>query len=108
VIAYDRKREFIMKRITKKGRIILDSSIIITMEEKLLITKHAKTYELISAGMAITDSTLDQERRDEKEIYVALKKLEHFWHRGILRVEHLTMHQQNPDYRPFQQHLQSR
>jgi hypothetical protein len=35
-IAYDRKRKSIMKRTTKKRRLTLDSSILITMEEKLL------------------------------------------------------------------------
>jgi hypothetical protein len=30
------------------------------------------------------------------------------WHRGRPRVQCLTTHQQNPDYRPFRQHLRSR
>jgi hypothetical protein len=30
------------------------------------------------------------------------------WHRGRPRVQRLTTHQQNPDYRPFRKHLQSR
>jgi hypothetical protein len=30
------------------------------------------------------------------------------WHRGRPRVQCLTMHQQNPNYRPFRQHLRSR
>jgi hypothetical protein len=80
VIAYDRKRKSIMKRTTKKRRLTLDSSILITTEEKLLSTEHAKTSELIGAGMAITDATLDRERRDEKELATALKELEHLRH----------------------------
>jgi hypothetical protein len=48
-----------MKRTTKKIRLMLDSSILMTTEEKLLNTKHAKTSELIDAGMAITDAMLD-------------------------------------------------
>jgi hypothetical protein len=62
VIAYDRKRKAIMKRTTKKRRLMLDSSILITTEEKLLSTEHAKTSELIGAGMDITDATLDRAR----------------------------------------------
>jgi hypothetical protein len=38
VICYDRKRKVVMKRTTKKRRLMLDSSILITMEEKLLST----------------------------------------------------------------------
>ena len=69
-----------MKRTTKKRRIMLDISILITTEEKLFSTKHAKTAELIDAGMAITDATLDRERRDEKELATTLKELEHLGH----------------------------
>jgi hypothetical protein len=69
-----------MKRTTKKRRLTLDSSILITTEEKLLSTEHTKTSELIGAGMAITDATLDRERRDEKELATTLKELEHLRH----------------------------
>jgi hypothetical protein len=55
-----------VKRTTKKRRIMLDNSILITMEENFLITKHTKMSELINVGMAITDAALDRERRDEK------------------------------------------
>jgi hypothetical protein len=79
-ISYDRKRKSIMKRTTKKRRLTLDSSILITTEEKLISTEHAKMSELISAGMAITDATLDRERKDEEELVVALKELEHLRH----------------------------
>jgi hypothetical protein len=46
-IAYDRKRKSIMKRTTKKRRLTLDRSILITTEEKLISTEHAKTSKLI-------------------------------------------------------------
>jgi hypothetical protein len=36
--------------------------------------------ELIDAEMAITDATLDRERRDEKDLAAALKELEHLRH----------------------------
>jgi hypothetical protein len=78
-ITYDRKRKVIMKRTTKKRRLTLDSLILITIEEKMIVTEHAKTSELIGIGMAITDATLDRERRDEKEL-AALKELEHLRH----------------------------
>jgi hypothetical protein len=69
-----------MNRTTKKRRLKLDSSILITTEEKLLNTEHAKTSELIGIGMDITDATLDRERRDEKDLATTLKELEHLRH----------------------------
>jgi hypothetical protein len=69
-----------MKRTTKKRRLTLDRSILITTEEKLISTEHAKTSELIGAGMEITDATLDREKRDEEELATALKELEHLRH----------------------------
>jgi hypothetical protein len=80
VIAYDRKRKTITKRTTKKIRHMLDSSILITTEEKLLNTEKTKTSNLISVGMAIMNATLDRERRDEKELGTALKEMEHLRH----------------------------
>ena len=80
MIAYDRKRKSSMKRTTKKRRLTLDRSILITTEEKLLSTEHAKTSKLINARMAITDAMLDRARRDEKDLDVALKQLEHLCH----------------------------
>jgi hypothetical protein len=79
-IAYDQKRKSIMKRTNKKRRLTLDSSILITIEENMINTEHAKTSELIGTGMAITDATLDRVRRDEKEMTDALKELEHLHH----------------------------
>jgi hypothetical protein len=46
----------------------------------LISTEHAKTSELIGVGMAITDATLDRERKDEEELATALKELEHLLH----------------------------
>jgi hypothetical protein len=74
------KRKAIMKRTTKKRRLMLDNSILITTEEKLLSTEHTKMSKLIGAGMAITDATLDRKRRYEKELAAALKELEHLCH----------------------------
>jgi hypothetical protein len=79
-IAYDRKMNDIMKRTTKKRRLTLDNSILITIEEKLISTEHAKTSELIAVGMAITVATLDRARKDEEELATALKELEHLCH----------------------------
>jgi len=69
-----------MKRTNKKRRITLDSSILITIEEKMLNTECTKMSELIYVGMAITDATLDRERRDEKDLSIALKELEKMRH----------------------------
>jgi hypothetical protein len=79
-IAYDRKRKAIIQRTTKKRRITLDRSILITTEEHLINTEHAKTSKLIGAGMEITDATLDRAKRDEKELAATLKELEHLCH----------------------------
>jgi hypothetical protein len=46
-----------MKRTTKKRRITMDNSTLITREEKLISMEHAKTSELIGAGMEIIDAT---------------------------------------------------
>jgi hypothetical protein len=72
-ITYDRKMKAIMKRTTKKRRLTLDNSILITIEQKLISTEHAKTSKLIGARMAITDATLDRVRKDEEELVIALK-----------------------------------
>jgi hypothetical protein len=75
VIAYDRKRKSIIQRTTKKRRITLDRSILITTEENLINTEDAKTYELIDVGMEILDSTLDRAKQEEKELASSLKEL---------------------------------
>ena len=36
--------------------------------------------ELIRAGMAITDATLDREKMDEREVASMKKELDHLWH----------------------------
>jgi len=80
VVAYDQKRKDIVHRTTKKRRITLYHSILITMEEKWINTKHANTFELIDAGMEITDATLDSVKRDEEDLDATLKELEHLCH----------------------------
>jgi hypothetical protein len=79
-IAYDRKRKAIMRRTTKKRRLMMDSSILITLEEKLLNTKHVNTSELIGIGMAIIDAMLNRAKRDEKELDTTLKELDYLRH----------------------------
>jgi hypothetical protein len=79
-ISYDWKRKSIVKRTTKKRRLTMDHSILITIEEKMINTEHAKTFELISAGMEITYATLDREKRDEEDLVAALKELENLRH----------------------------
>jgi hypothetical protein len=65
-IAYDGKRKDIVQRTTKKRRITLDRSIVITTEENLINTEHANMSELIGARIEITDATLDRDKRDER------------------------------------------
>jgi hypothetical protein len=57
-----------MKIATKKRRLTLDCSILITTEEKLISTDHAKMSELIGAGMEIKYATLDIVRKYEEEL----------------------------------------
>jgi hypothetical protein len=75
-----RRRKAIIQRTTKKRRITLDHSILITTEENLINTENARTSELIGVGKAISDATLDRAKRDEKEMDVTLKELEHLHH----------------------------
>jgi hypothetical protein len=50
------------------------------MEENMINTENSKTSKLIGAGMEITDATLDRGKRDEEELVVSLKELEHLCH----------------------------
>jgi hypothetical protein len=59
---------------------MLDHSVLITIEEDLINTENAKTFELISAGMVISDATLDRAKWDEKELVTTLKELDHLCH----------------------------
>jgi hypothetical protein len=79
-IAYDQSKKDIVQRTTKKRRITLDLSILITTEEHLINTEHAKTFELIGVGMEIIDATLDRSKRYEHELVSTLKELEHLFH----------------------------
>jgi hypothetical protein len=80
VIAYDRKRKVVMRITTKKRRLTLDSALLVTTEEMLVNKKNVKMTELNEAGMAITDATFDREIRDEKEVVVMKKELDHLHH----------------------------
>jgi hypothetical protein len=69
-----------MKRTTKKRRLTLDNSILITTEEKLIRMEHDRTSEIIGVVMKITYATLDRARKDEDELVVVLKEFEHLCH----------------------------
>jgi hypothetical protein len=88
-ITYHWKRKAIFHRTTKKRRITLDFSILITTEENLINTDHAKMSILISARMEITNSTQDRDKRDEEELAISLKELENLRHlRNTIRTPH--------------------
>jgi hypothetical protein len=74
------KGKLSFQRTTKKRRITLDHSILITTEENLNNTENAKMSELINARMEIIDATLERDKRDEEELVTSLKELEHFHH----------------------------
>jgi DNA repair ATPase RecN len=69
-----------MKRTTNNRILTVDILILITTEEKLISTEHARMSELIGVRMEITDATLDRARKDEYELATVLKKLEHMRH----------------------------
>jgi hypothetical protein len=79
-IDYDKKRKSIIQRTTKKRRITLDLSILITTTEHLIDTKHAKISELISTGRVITDGTLNRDKKYEEELVFSLKELQNLRH----------------------------
>jgi hypothetical protein len=76
-ISYDRKKKTVMRRIVKKRKLTLDSTFLITIEDTLFNIEKAKMTELIGVGMAITDATLDMEKRDEREVASMKKELDH-------------------------------
>jgi hypothetical protein len=65
---------------TKKRRITLNFSILITTEEKLISIDHPKTFELIDVGMVITDATLDRAMKYEEDLATVLNELKHLLH----------------------------
>jgi hypothetical protein len=80
VIDYDRKRKVVMRRTTKKRRLTLDFTLLITTEKTLLNIENDNTTEIIRAGMDITDATLEKEKMDEKELAATKKELDHLPH----------------------------
>jgi hypothetical protein len=81
-ISYDKKRKAMMKRTVKRRRFTLDSTMFVTTEETLFDTKNTKVSEFLGVGMAITDATLDREKRDEREATAMRKELEHIRHQA--------------------------
>jgi hypothetical protein len=69
-----------MKRTTKKRRLTLENSNLITTKEKLISTGHAKMSELIGVGMEIKNATLNRERKDEEDLFIMSKELENIKH----------------------------
>jgi hypothetical protein len=80
VIFYDRKRKSIMRRKTKKRRLMMDNTLLINIEEKFLNTENVKTTKLIGIDMDMNDATLDQVNQDEKELATKNKELDYMHH----------------------------
>jgi len=58
----------LVARITgKKRRLTLDGSMLITMEETMLDSKHSKVRKLLGSDMAISNATMDRARENECE-----------------------------------------
>ena len=66
-----------MRRIFKKRKCTLDRTMFITTEETLFYTESYNIIDLVRAWMAITDATLDREKRDEREVSSMKKELDH-------------------------------
>jgi hypothetical protein len=66
-----------MRRTIKKRNLTLDSTLLITTKETFFDTKNANMTELIGAGMAITNATLDKEKMDEREVATMKKEPDH-------------------------------
>jgi len=67
------KRKAVMRITTKKRRLKLDNTLLITTYEMLFDTKNDKMTEIIRAGMTITDAACNRERRDERKV-ASMKK----------------------------------
>jgi hypothetical protein len=80
VISYIQKRKAIVQRTTKRRRITLDQSIVVTIKENLIITTDAHMYELIGIGKSLSYAAQDRARRDEKELADTQEELEHLRH----------------------------
>jgi hypothetical protein len=80
VISYDQKRKAIVQRTTKKRKITVDHSILVTTEEILINTTYSPTSKLIGMGRALSDPAQDRVRRDERELVDTLKEVEHLCH----------------------------
>jgi hypothetical protein len=57
-----------MRRTIKKRKLTLDNTLLITREETLFDIENDNMTELIGAGMAITDATLERIKRDKNEV----------------------------------------
>jgi hypothetical protein len=66
-IIYNRKRQVVVKRTSKKERLTLDSVVVITMKETMLDAKKSKVSELLGARVDIYSVTIDKAREDERE-----------------------------------------
>jgi hypothetical protein len=80
VISYDQKRKAIIQRTTKKRKITVDHSILVTTKESSINTADAHMSKLIGMGRALSDVAQDMVRRDERELVDTLKELEHLCH----------------------------
>jgi hypothetical protein len=55
-ISYDQKRKAIVQRTSKKRNIIVHHSILVTIEERLMNTIDALTFELTDVGRSLSDA----------------------------------------------------
>jgi hypothetical protein len=62
VIAYNKKRQVVVKRTSNKRRLTLDSAMVISTEETLFGAKLSKVSELLEARMDISSATIDREK----------------------------------------------
>jgi hypothetical protein len=79
--SYDRKRQVVVKR-TRKMKLTLDSSMVITTKEILMDTKKDKVSELLGVGMVISHATIYIAKEDEREAEAMKRELENLGHQA--------------------------
>jgi len=67
-ITYDKKIQVSVTRASRKRKLNLDNTMVMTVEETLLDAKKDKVNEMLGAVVAISHATIDKEREDDREV----------------------------------------
>jgi hypothetical protein len=80
----------VVKRTSRKIKLTLDSTIVVTIEETVFDAKKAKVRKLLGAGMAIYDATIDRAKEDEREVEAMRRELENLRHHRLSITKNTT------------------